>query len=620
MCAIAGYFGNCDREHLQNMLLALKHRGPDDSGMYVSGSVGLGNNRLSIIDLSKKGHQPLFNEDNTACIVYNGEVYNFDSIKRRLTPKHKFKSYTDTEVILHAYEEWGTGCLQHLNGMFAFVIYDKKEKLLFGARDRLGEKPLKYFWDGKFFAFASEIKGLLCALAHTPEIDPSAINDFLTLQYVPAPATGFRNIYKLPPASYFIFQNGELKISKYWQLDFSHKLELAWEEWEDLLLDKLQDSVKSRLISDVPVGAFLSGGVDSSAVVALMAAFSKEKIKTFSIGFDDKRFDESNYARRIASLYKTDHHAFQVNKETLSETFEKMADFYDEPFADNSAIPTLLLSKLTAKSLKVALTGDGGDENFAGYGRYSVVSFSDSYSKVPRSVRSTINWASRFIGSVVDTTFTRRLSTYAQTYQLPFYKKYLYYGCFFDNKTKNDLYSSEFRSTVNKFDSFNILENTYNTNISNIDNSLNFDINTYLPENLLFKTDIASMAYSLELRSPFLDHDLVEFTAKMPSSLKINLLHRKKIFKRVLEKNNLVPRDILDRPKRGFIAPIDDWLKGSQKGFVQEQLAQKKFKDSNIFDNVKLGKYVQDYFSGSNISPNNIFALLSLSAWIRKYL
>lgn len=617
MCGIAGYAGSGNKKTLLTMLGAISHRGPDDQGIYIDKKVGLGNNRLSIIDLSSKGRQPIFDDTRSICIVFNGEIYNFQDLRKELESKYTFKTNTDTEVLLMSYKEWGIDCLQRLNGMFSFVIYDKNKDLLFGARDRLGEKPLKYYFNGESFIFASEIKGILPALKSKPEIDPIAINHYLTFGYVPAPLTGFKNIYKLPPGHFFHYKQGKLKIKKYWRLDFKNKINLPEKEWENILIKKLRESVKSRLIADVPVGVFLSGGIDSSALVALISQITKNKIKTFTVAFDDPKFDESKYASLITKLYNTDHKVLRVTSKMMAEIFTKLTNYYDEPFADNSIIPTVLLSKLASKHVKVALTGDGGDENFGGYERYNIVSFAGIYEKVPRLFRLYIGNLSKLANILIPTQFTNRLRRYTETFDQPFFRKYLQYSSFFDNETKFNLYTSAFLSKVKKSDSFSIFRRFYKKG-SDLDNALNIDINTYLPEDLLFKTDIASMAYSLETRAPFLNHELLELTARMPHQLKVKLFNKKYIFKKILRNNNLVPDSIINRPKRGFVVPIGKWLKEDFKELLIEKLSSQKFKDSKIFDQVKLMNYLQEFFSGK-VSANSIFVLLILALWVDEY-
>lgn len=618
MCAIAGYCGDGNKACLEKMLQILKHRGPDDSGIFINGYVGLGSNRLSIIDLSARGHQPIFNEDNSICIVYNGEVYNFQALRKKLERKHKFRSHTDTEVILHAYEEWGIDCLKVLNGMFAFVIYDKNKDLLFGARDRLGEKPLKYFWDGKLFAFASEIKGLL-PIVKKREIHSEAIDDYLTLQYIPSPKTGFKNIFKVPAGHYFIFKSGKLVVKRYWGLDYSQKLKLKEEEWEEIIFEKINESVASRTISDVPIGAFLSGGVDSSTIVAFLSQDINSKLKTFSIGFEDPRFDESKCALQIAKQYHTEHSLLKVGLKEMEGVFTHLADYYDEPFADNSSIPTIILSRFARKDVKVALSGDGGDENFGGYERYSVVRFSESYKRVLKMARGLVKSISGIGAKLHKSQLLDRMNIFALSFDDPFYKKYVYYNCFFKHNDKRALYSREFLSRICKNDTFNIFRNFYNRKLSDLDNALSIDIQSYLPEDLLYKMDTSSMSASLEVRAPFLNHELFELTAKMPDKLKVRLFEKKYIFKKMLGKKQILLPGILNRRKQGFVAPIEQWMRGDLGNFVIDQTTSKKNKQMNIFDSSKIEIYLSDYLAGKHNENNNIFALFSLCSWINKY-
>lgn len=615
MCGIVGYVGeDIDRSKIAKMLQATAHRGPDDRGMYINGNVGLGNNRLAVIDLSPKGHQPMFDESNEICIVYNGEMYNFMELRRELKKDYKFKSNTDTEVVIYAYKKWGINCLEHLNGMFAFVIYDMKRNLLFGARDRRGEKPLKYFFDGKTFIFASEIKGILPVLREKPKMDIDAIGDYLTLQYIPAPKTGFNDIYKLPPASYFIFKDGKLEINKYWKLDFSKKFNISEDEWMELLEAKVDQCVKSRMISDVPIGSFLSGGVDSSAVTAFMAMNSNKPIKTFSIGFSDPKFDETEYSKQIAKKYKTDHSYVKVNSKIFKEELHKMSDYYDEPFADNSLIPTLFLSRFAREGVTVALSGDGGDENFAGYDRYNIVSFGSYYKLIPKLLRDgIINPMTNSLFFISPNLLTSRIKTFSNSFDMSFYKKYIYYKSFFDNTDKERI---GFKS--NK-DTFSIDKNIYNSKLSQIDNALLADINSYLPEDLLYKTDIASMSASLEVRAPLLDYKLMELAAKIPDNLKIKNFNKKYIFKKMLIEKNILPKNVVNRPKRGFNPPVGVWFKSDMKEYVLNRLTSSKFRQTELFDNDKLDSYIKEYYSSNLNYHNNIFALIALSSWIDKY-
>lgn len=618
MCGIVGYGGFSRKILLDKAIEKINHRGPDDSGVAYFDGVALGNTRLAIIDLSPKGHQPMFNHDKTLCIVFNGEIYNFKEVKIMLEKKYEFLSNSDTEVILYAYQEWGPKCLEKLNGMFSFVIYDKKKKLLFGARDRLGQKPLKYYFRNGEFIFASEVKAILSLLHAKPDIDPKAIDDFLTLQYVPTPATGFKDVYKLPAGNYFILQEKKLSIHRYWSLDFSKKIRLSEDEWRELVFSEIDKSVKSHLISDVPVGALLSGGLDSSIVVALMAKNSSRQINTFSIGFNHERFDETRYANIVSKRYCTNHTKFTVTPKELLDYIPDLVNVFDEPIGDNSILPTLLVSKLTSSKVKVALTGDGGDENFAGYDRYAFVNLSHFISKSPTLLKKTSRVGSKIIFKFHPTKQTERMYRFFSTLDNDFFRKYINYNLFFSDDVKHSLYSQDFKKKVGSNDTYEIYSSCYDKNLSDLDNALKVDINTYLPDDLLYKSDSASMAYGLELRSPFLDHSLMEKMAAMPSELKVTLLTKKKILKDIVIAYDLLPKEIVFRKKQGFNIPQNKWFKGPLKKYLTDQILSSRM-IGEVFDRKKIESYLADYFEKNLNYDNNIFALLMLSFWIDKY-
>src|SRR3989338_3850433 len=618
MCGIVGYAGFKKKIPLDIAIEKIHHRGPDDNGVAYFDGIALGSTRLAIIDLSPKGHQPMFTNDKSLCIVFNGEIYNFKEIKKMLEEKYEFKSNSDTEVILYAYKGWGPKCLEKLNGMFSFVVYDLKKKLLFGARDRLGQKPLKYFFKNGTLIFASEIKAILSLLDSKPDIDEIAIDDFLTLQYVPTPATGFKDIYKLPAAHYFIYQDKKLSIRKYWSLNFTKKLTLLEDEWCELVFSEIERSVKSHLISDVSVGVLLSGGLDSSIVVALMAKNSSRRINTFSIGFDDDRFDETRYAKQVSEMYKTTHTQFTVTSRQLLEHVSNLAQVFDEPIGDNSILPTLLLSKLTGSKVKVALTGDGGDENFAGYDRYTFVVLSHLISRFPTSAKKIFQLSSSSVFMVHKTKFTERMDRFLSTLDQKFYRRYINYNCFFTNKSKQELYSDDFKKLIGNNDTYQQYFSIYDKKLSDLDNALKIDINTYLPDDLLYKSDSASMAYGLELRSPFLDHILMEKVASMPSDIKLKFITKKKILKEIAIKNKLLPKEIIYRSKQGFTIPQNKWFKGPLKKYINDQILSSSM-NGTIFERRKMKSYLDDYFKGKLNYDNNIFALLTLSLWFDKY-
>lgn len=618
MCGIVGYAGFTKKISLDRAIKMLAHRGPDDNGVKYFDGIALGNTRLSILDLSPKGHQPMSNKDNTLCVTFNGEIYNFREIKKLLDHKYHFRSDSDTEVILYAYQQWGFKCLERLNGMFSFVLYDRKKQLLFGARDRLGQKPLKYYFENGRFIFASEIKAILPLVDSKLNIDEIAIDNFLTFQYVPSPQTGFKKIYKLPAGHYFVYKNNKLFIHKYWSLKFDKKINLSSDEWQDLIFSEIKRAVKSHLVADVPVGALLSGGLDSSIIVALMSLNSSKRVSTFNIGFDDDKFDESPYAKIVSKFYQTDHTQLNVTSADLISSFKKIAEVYDEPIGDNSILPALLVSKLASKKVKVALTGDGGDENFAGYDRYTIVNMASSFAKLPAIFKKTTLLYAKAVFQLHPNKLTERMNRFFSSLDDRFYRKYVNYNSFFSSATKNTLYSGEFKERIENNDSYEKYSIYFDQKLSDLDNALKIDIHTYLPDNLLYKTDAASMAYGLELRSPFLDHLLMEQVAAMPSQMKIELLNKKKVLKDIAISYKLLPKEIVYKRKQGFNIPQNKWFKGSLKEYVNSQILSSRMVGV-IFDKRKIETYIAEYFKTNLNYDNNIFALLILSLWFDKY-
>lgn len=619
MCGIVGYAGFAKRVSLDKAIGALKHRGPDDSGVAYFDELALGNTRLSIIDLSKKGHQPMFNRDRSLCIIFNGELYNFADIKRKLEKKYPFTSHSDTEVVLYSYKEWGTRCLEKFNGMFAFVIYDRKKNLLFCARDPLGQKPFKYYFKNCQFIFASEIKAILQILGFKPGIDPIAIDDFLTLQYVPSPKTGFKDIYKLPPGHYCIYKDKKLSIRRYWSVDFSKKRMLSKEEWEEDIYLQMQRSVSSHMVSDVPVGALLSGGLDSSIVVALMSKVTRAKIHTFTIAFDNDRFDESPYAQMVSDIYDTNHRQFLVHSHDFLKHIEGLSRHFDEPLGDNSIFPMYLVSQLTSKYVKVALTGDGGDENFAGYDRYTYVCLRQLLSKIPVKPVTLTRFFSDTLYSLKPSRFTDRARRFISSIGGEFYKKYILYNSFFLREGKQSLYTNDFKHAVAHHDTGETYKKFYDARLEDVENALRIDMNTYLPDDLLYKSDTASMAHSLELRAPFLDHELLEKTASMPYQYKLDLWgNKKKMLKTIAYRYNLIPKEIIFHPKQGFVVPLDSWLRGPLQKPVTDTILSSSAINS-IFEKNKLEQYMRGYYTRRFPYANNMFSLLMLSLWLNTY-
>ena len=628
MCGIVGkiYFAK-DKEvivsQVEQMSESIKHRGPDDDGVYISPDrkVGLGHRRLSIIDLSPLGHQPM-NYLKRYWIVFNGEIYNYLDEKSKLQKiGYSFSSHSDTEVIMALYDKYGFKCLDHLRGMFSFSIYDEKEKTVFCARDRVGKKPFKYYIDDNVFMFASELKAILTQKEYKKEPDYHAIHHYLTLQYVPSPLTGFKDIKKLEPAHYLMLDLKTKKIinKRYWKLDYSEKLDLSESEWKKSILDKLEESVKIRMLaSDVPVGAFLSGGIDSSAIVALMSKNSVNKVKTFTISFQEKKFDESKYARIVADKFNTDHTEFMVKPETI-EILPWLVRQYEEPYADSSGLATYYLCKLTREHVTVALNGDGGDENFAGYGRYSVQKFALWYDKIKLLNKMAIP-ISDYVNKTVKSTFFDRVNRFAKSMDQEYRERYMNYICYFDTESKERLYTDEFKEKIGKQNSNKIIADKFDDSGTNnkLDQTLFADFNSYLPDDLMVKVDIASMAASLESRSPFLDQEFLELTAKIPFELKLKGPNNKKyILKEALR--GLVPDEVMFRQKMGFGIPIEIWFKNDLAKYTEDILLSDKAMSRGMFNREYIKWMLKEHQNTNTNYSSKIWALLTLELWFREY-
>jgi asparagine synthase (glutamine-hydrolysing) len=551
----------------------ISHRGPDDDGFYTCGGVGLAHRRLSIIDVAG-GHQPLANEDDSIWIVFNGEIYNFDELNRRyLSSGHQFKTRSDTETIVHLYEELGDACFAEMRGMFALALWDGRRKRLVLSRDRLGKKPLYYSWDGKRLVFGSEIKALWKAGGISKEMDLEALSDYFSYLYVPAPKTIYKHVKKLRPAHYLVVDQNGLRETPYWDISFGQTRERTEDEWCEEFLAEFRVSVKSRLVSDVPLGAFLSGGVDSSAVVATMNEF-QPPVTTCSIGFSEQQYDEAADARRFAQSLSANHHEHIVAPHAI-DLVEKLAWHYDEPFADSSAIPTYYVSKLAREHVTVALSGDGGDENFAGYRRYKLTMWEDHLrSFVPPPVRKNVfgplgavypklGWAPRVF---------RFKSTFQSLSRLsPIEGYYSGISCC-PPGLKDRLLGGEVRRKLNGYDSADVLRYHYDRadSADPLSRIQYVDMKTYLVDDILVKVDRASMANSLEVRCPLLDHKLMELIAQIPSGLKLRKGKGKYIFKKALER--VLPGDILNRSKKGFSMPVAEWFRGELKDFAHSAM------------------------------------------------
>ena len=625
MCGIVGIVRNdnslVDQALVSRMCDAIRHRGPDEDGFYFSEGVGLGMRRLSIIDV-KGGQQPIHNQDRTAWIVFNGEIYNYRELRDRLEKLgHTFYTNSDTEAIIHAYDQYGADCPKHLRGMFAFAIWDERTRELFLARDRVGKKPILYAQVNGKLIFGSEFSALLLHPDIGREIDTEAIHHYLSFMCVPAPLTAYRAIRKLEPGHSLRWRKGEIKIERYWQPDFSKKIDISEQEAGGRAIEILRDAVKVRLMSEVPLGAFLSGGIDSSAVVALMSQESSEPVKTFSIGFEEQDFSELHHARRVAEHVGAEHHEFIVRPDAL-EVLPLLVEHYGEPYADSSAVPTYYVARETRKHVTVALNGDGGDEAFAGYERYTAMRLAERYHRIPAVLRDSL--VQQAIG-LIPSSETKRsrvrdLKRFLEAASLPKVERYLRWVSVFDTAAKANLYSANFLHETQSIRAADILAPWFAraNGAGIVDAALLADINTYLPNDLLVKVDIATMAVSLEARSPFLDHHLIEFAASLPEKLKLRGLTTKYLLKRMLKK--LLPPENLDRRKMGFGVPIGDWFRGKLQPFLRETILSERALNRGFFRPEAVKQLVELHARGERDNSHQLWTLLMLELWFERFI
>ncbi len=621
MCGIAGkidFAGPVDVELLHRMCATMTHRGPDARGVWVNEGVGLGMQRLAIIDVAG-GEQPIFSEDGTVALVMNGEIYNFPELREELVRRgHHFSSHVDTEVLVHLYEDHGEGMVDHLRGMFAFALWDARRRKLFCARDRVGKKPLFWARKGSRVWFASEIRALLEDSEIDRGIDFAAIEAYLTYQYVPHPMSAFREIRKLPPASTLtVTEQGET-IKRYWSLDYSQKLDAPRIELEEQLRAHLREATRIRLMSDVPLGAFLSGGIDSSAVVAAMAEQMSEPVKTFSIGFGDEAFDEARYARMVAQQFGTEHHEFRVEPEALS-IMPKLARHYGEPFADPSAIPSFYLAELTRQHVTVALNGDGGDESFAGYARYIGSERSNRLDWLPRRLRNHAPALAALLPAGGPATSTpARVRRLAAMVAKSADARWVNIMSVFEDGDRPRLLSPEFRAEAGDGDPSDVILTPWHesTATSRIDRLLDVDANTYLPGALLVKMDIATMAHSVEARSPFLDHELMQFAASLPGNLKLHGRDGKHILKSAMR--GVLPDEILDRKKMGFGVPLVRWFRDELRDLPRDVLLDPGATQRGYFNRSEIEGLIDEHQQSRADHSFRLWALLQLEMWHRE--
>jgi asparagine synthase (glutamine-hydrolysing) len=623
MCGISGVVGSLrtDAATLGRMNAALHHRGPDGDGTFWSEQVGLAMRRLAIIDLTS-GDQPIFNEDGSICVVYNGEIYNFLELRSELEARgHTFATQSDTEVIVHAYEEYGVDCVERLWGMFALALWDSRRERLLLARDRLGKKPLVYYVDPAHggLAFASELQALLAHPAVPREIDLRAIDDYLTYLYVPAPTSAYRHIRKLPPGHRLVWQAGHVDVAPYWQVRFGQKLQLSEDEAVEEFGRLLRDGVRRRLIADVPLGAFLSGGMDSSTVVAEMAELSSAPVKTFSIGFGERDFDELRFARQVAQRYGTDHHELIVEPRAL-DVLPTLVRHYGEPYGDSSAIPTYYVAKMTRQHVTVALNGDGGDELLAGYERHWAARVAARYDTIPRFVRHGL--IRPLIPLLPEPrqrrAFLRRAKRFMAAAHLPVFDRYLQWVGAYTPAQKLSLYTPEFAATVSSNDSGRWLRENLSAeaNLDPVDAVIRADTLMYLPYDLLVKVDIASMATSLEARSPLLDHRLIEFCAGLPSSYKLRGRTSKWLLRRLMR--HRLPAEILTRSKMGFGVPVGEWLRTDLRPLLEDTLLSDRAQQRGYFRPSAVRTMVDEHLSRRADRTAHIWGLLMLELWLRE--
>ena len=638
MCGIAGGIWAHDAPGLTSgelgrMTDAIAHRGPDDQGHLIippkanlsilggkpSHGVALGFRRLSIIDLST-GHQPLGNEDDTVQIVFNGEIYNYQQIRYRLEGNgHTFRTQTDTETIVHLYEDTGLKCFEHLNGMFAMAIWDGRNDRLVLARDRMGKKPLFYTVQNGRLVFASELKSLMTLPGIEKQIDPGAIDLYLTYQYIPHPHSIYKGIHKLPPGHYAVFENGSLRVEKYWNHDWSQEIAIDQPTASSQLRTLLADSVRIRLRSDVPLGAFLSGGIDSSLIVAIAQQQLETPIQTFSIGFSEADFDETHYAKMVADHVGTKHERFEVQPDALN-IIDQLVRQYDEPFSDSSAVPTWYLCEMTRKHVTVALSGDGGDELFGGYERYRALKLSGQLQSWLPVQWLNQSWIiNRLPDSNARRSLLRRVRRFCEALGQPPIERYMNWIQIFGEASRLELYQESFIEQLPDRNPVSFLADAWR-NVGKRDLvscASAADLQTYMPCDLMTKVDIASMAHSLEARQPMLDYRLVEWASTLPSHLKL----RGKKGKRLLMDTyyDLLPKEIWHRPKMGFGVPIAKWFRTTLRDRTYDALLGSDAKCHQYFRREAIASLVDEHMSGRGNQAYRLWNLLFLELWLREY-
>lgn len=627
MCGIVGIVsrdtGAADRQSLQQMCALLTHRGPDDEGFYFGDRVALGMRRLAIIDV-QRGRQPIHNEDRSVWVVFNGEIYNYRELRKDLEKHgHQFSTSSDTECLVHLYEEFGDDCVSALRGMFAFAIWDDRRRRLLLARDRLGIKPLYYCQHQGKFAFASEMKCLLALEGFERQVNLEALSAFFTFMYVPGPMTIYEGIYEVPPAHVCSWSDGKLSLRRYWEVKPQPCADKPLDYFAEGLLYHLREAINIHLMSEVPLGAFLSGGIDSSAVVALMAQASGRRVKTFTVGFDTghQGFDERPFARTVARTFGTEHSECLV-KPQVQEILPAIIEAFDEPFADSSMIPNFLICQAARQWVTVALSGLGGDELFAGYERYRGALLADYYRRLPRGVRRGV--IDRLIHSIPESRngglWSDRLKRFVRGAELELPERYQGFIAAHDDTEKAEVLSSDLVHELEKrgLSHTPLAMRKSPDGRDPLDRMLFTDMHTYLSDDLLKMTDRLSMCHSLEVRVPFLDHKLVEFVATIPAHYKLRWWRKKYILIRALE--GILPRTILSRKKRGFSIPLGRWLRGPLRPFINTYLSESSVNDFGLFRPETVARILREHEQGFRNHESKIWTILSFMLWYESYI
>ena len=620
MCGIAGIVGTRrpDGELVRRMCGALAHRGPDGEGYHEDDRAVLGVRRLAIVDVAGGG-QPVYNEDGTVVAVFNGEIYNFRALRELLRGRgHRFRGDGDTECLVHLYEEFGDELVHRLRGMFAFALWDARRRRLLLARDRLGKKPLYWTVAGNALRFASELKALVRDPAVPRDLDPLALHHYLTYQYVPAPWSMCRRIRKLPPGHLLVWRDGRAEVRRYWRLDSRPAGPIGEEEAADRLRELLLDATRVRMTSERPVGVFLSGGLDSSAVVAAMARVGGGRLRTFSVGFDDPSFDERRYARLVAERYGTEHHEIVVTAPDPGEVIG-LARCFDEPFADSSAIPSLRLARACGGHVTVVLNGDGGDENFGGYRRYAAMTRAGRV-PVPDFARPGLRRLGEWLAACGGTRSpVRDAGRLLELLGHRGPRRYARLMSYFSPEQKQALYTGELRDLVAGADSYDLIDEAFAVSLadSEVGRLVDVDINTYLPGDLLVKSDVTTAANSMEARSPFLDQEIVEWSAGLPGHLKVRAGTTKYLLRRAMTR--WLPAELLDRPKMGFGVPLAAWLRDGLRPLCHEMLTDATARSRGLFRPDAVDRLLREHDAGRDHGIR-IWALLQFELWHRAYL